>query len=37
MLGGTGRFEGVTGSCSYEADYLTNDLFVTRADCTWQR
>ena len=37
MLGGTGRFEGVTGSCSYRADYLTNDLYVTRADCTWQR
>ena len=37
ILGGTGKFEGVTGSCSYEADYLTNDLYVTRADCTWQR
>ncbi len=30
MLGGTGRFEGVTGSCSYQADYLTNELVPAR-------
>ena len=35
--GGTGKFEGVTGSCSYEADYPTKDPYVTRAGCTRQR
>lgn len=37
MLGGTGELDGITGSCSYKADYLTNDLYVTRAECTWKR
>ena len=37
LLGGTGGNAGVTGSCTYEVDYLANKRFVSRAECAWQR
>lgn len=37
LVGGSGRFENITGSCPYEIDYLTETLFVSWAECTWQR
>ncbi|MCY4407419.1 MAG: hypothetical protein OXC15_13710 [Rhodospirillaceae bacterium] len=37
ILGGTGPYEGVTGSCTYEVDYLPDDWVVMIADCTWQK
>ena len=37
LMGGTGKYAGVTGACSYETSYLTLDLVVTEAECTWER
>ena len=36
LLGGTGKYAGVTGTCSYETEYLESVL-VTIADCTWSK
>ena len=36
LLGGTGKYAGVTGTCSYETEYL-EDVLVTIADCTWSK
>ena len=35
--GGTGAYAGVTGTCSYETNYLANDQVVTKTDCIWHR
>ena len=37
LMGGTGNNAGVTGTCTYEADYLANSRYVSRAECAWQR
>ena len=37
LMGGTGNNSGVTGTCTYEIDYLANNRFVSRAECAWQR
>ena len=37
ILGGTGAYEGLSGSCTYDVDYLPDDWVVMIADCTWQR
>ena len=37
ILGGTGPYEGLSGSCSYDVDYLPDDWLVMIADCTWQK
>ena len=37
ILGGTGAYEGIGGSCTYDVDYLPDDWVVMIADCTWQR
>ena len=37
LLGGTGANAGITGSCTYEVDYLSNNRYVSRAECAWQR
>lgn len=36
LLGGTGKYAGVTGTCSYATEYLEGVL-VTIADCTWSK
>ena len=37
LMGGTGNNSGVTGTCTYEVDYLANNRYVSRAECAWQR
>ena len=37
LLGGTGRFAGVTGKCTYQTAYLAEGRVVTMSDCKWQR
>ena len=37
LLGGTGRFEGITGTCSYEVAQLSPMVNVTTSECTWKR
>ena len=37
LVGGTGSNSGITGSCTYEVDYLANNRYVSRAECAWQR
>ena len=36
-MGGTGKYAGVTGTCTYEASYLTQDQVVSEAKCIWER
>ena len=35
LLGGTGQYEGVTGSCTYRTEYLEGGVAVVHADCVW--
>ena len=37
LIGGTGKYEGITGSCTYDTAYLPDNHIVTIADCTWER
>ena len=37
LLGGTGKFAGVTGACTYRTAYLAEGRVVTMSDCKWQR
>lgn len=35
--GGTGKYEGITGSCEYYVDYLPGNKLVTSSTCQWER
>ena len=35
--GGTGKYEGITGSCEYSVDYLPDNKLVTYSTCQWKR
>ena len=37
LLGGTGKFAGITGSCSYETEYLADNWIVVMSECAWER
>lgn len=37
LVGGTGAFAGVTGSCTYDVSYLDDGWVAMIADCTWQQ
>lgn len=37
LLGGTGKLAGITGSCSYETEYLADNWIVTIVECEWER
>ena len=37
ILGGTGAYEGLSGSCTYDAAYLPDDWVAMIADCTWRQ
>ena len=37
LMGGTGKYAGVTGTCTYDTSYLTQDNVVTEGKCTWER
>ncbi len=36
LAGGTGRFAGVTGSCSYDVSYLDDSWVAVLATCNWK-
>lgn len=37
LTGGTGKFAGLTGKCTYKVDYLTGNRLVSIAKCQWQK
>ena len=37
LVGGTGAFSGITGSCTFDVDYLANKRYVSRLECAWRR
>ena len=37
LMGGTGKYAGVTGTCTYDTSYLTQDRVVTEGECAWER
>ena len=37
LRGGTGKYQGITGSCPYDTKYLAGDWVVTTGECTWSR
>lgn len=37
LLGGTGAYEGVSGSCPYQTRYLSDKLLGTHSTCEWNR
>ena len=37
LLGGAGKYEGISGICSYRTEYLEGDWAVIVTDCTWTR
>ena len=37
LMGGTGKYAGVTGTCTYQTSYLTQDRVVSEGRCAWQK
>ena len=37
IIGGTGKYAGISGSCSYDTKYLPNNHNVTIRECGWKR
>ena len=37
LRGGTGKYQGITGSCDYETQYLEGNRAVTAGVCTWSK
>ena len=37
LRGGTGKYQGITGSCDYQTQYLEGNRAVTAGVCTWSR
>ena len=37
LLGGTGKYAGVTGSCTYTTSYLEENRSVSRSHCEWRK
>ena len=37
LMGGTGKYAGVTGSCTYETSYLPRERVVSEGECVWER
>ncbi len=37
LLGGTGKFADISGSCSYETEYLADNWLVSMVECEWER
>ena len=35
LMGGTGEYAGVMGSCAYETHYLADEGVFTQARCEW--
>ena len=37
LVGGTGKYAGVTGDCPYTTSYLPDDWLVSTSTCEWRR
>lgn len=37
ITGGTGKFAGLTGNCTYKIDYLSDKRVVSLTKCQWQK
>ncbi len=37
LLGGTGKYEGITGAGTYRTEYLDGGVVVVIAECTWSK
>ena len=37
IIGGTGKYAGISGSCSYETEYLPDNHIVTSSRCDWKK
>jgi hypothetical protein len=37
LLGGTGKYSGLTGSCTYKVDFLPGNRLVSISKCQWQK
>ena len=37
LLGGTGKYQGITGSCTYETQYMEDNWAVSLGQCTWSK
>ena len=37
IIGGTGKYAGISGSCSYDTEYLPDNRVVTSARCDWKK
>ena len=37
IIGGTGKYEGITGNCEYTVAYLPENRIVSAGTCDWQR
>ncbi|MDE2962449.1 MAG: hypothetical protein OXU26_00930 [Acidobacteriota bacterium] len=37
IIGGTGKYAGISGSCSYDTEYLPDNRIVTSARCDWKK
>ena len=37
IAGGTGKYEGIHGTCEYVVDYLPDNKIVSRSTCQWQK
>ena len=37
FMGGTGKYAGLSGACTYTADYLSGDRVVSQGRCEWRK
>ena len=37
FMGGTGKYAGISGSCSYDTEYMPDNRVVTSARCDWKK
>lgn len=37
LRGGTGKYQGITGVCDYQTQYLEGSMVVTAGECTWSK
>ena len=37
LLGGTGKYAGISGNCSYTTEYLAGSRVAVLSECTWSR
>ena len=37
IVGGTGKYAGITGSCTFTVEYLTGDRAISINTCEWQK